>query len=548
MSKQKIKSDLTVTKALVYCRVSSAGQRTQGHGLESQEQRCREFAEHKGLQVERVFLDTITGNSGYEEREAMSQLMKYLDTHAGTRYAVIFDDIKRLARNTGHHLKLRMELRSRDVVPLSPNFTFEDSAEGDYVETIVAATAELERKQNARQVRQKTESMFRSGSYAFVTPRGYKRMRDTTGQVCHIKNEPDATIIQQALEGYAGERFKTKADVYHFLIENNFNKGKVKEEYVNNLLKNILYTGYFTYEKWGMNMLKLRVEPLISLDTYKIIQERLNSKERTTLRKDIREEFPLRGLLLCGDCKKPLTASTTYKKKGYTRDYYSCKTKDCTRYGKSIHSDRIHTDFDKLMATFTPKNSTLELARFKFEEQWNKREQRIIDQSKKVSQELKVINDKIESFLSLVSKTSSERLITEYEKRLESLYAEKEILASRSDTSTSDKDFGTALKLVMGVFESPYDYYRSGDVYDKRLAFELVFAQKIPFHHIDGFRTTNYTDVVKVFQQITTETPAGCAVIEEVRTIFEKRNDTTIYIPSFYPTPEITTSTSSVAF
>ena len=39
-----------------------------------------------------------------------------------------------------------------------------------------------------------------------------------------------------------------------------------------------------------------------------------------------------------------------------------------------------------------------------------------------------------------------------------------------------------------------------------------------------------------------------CAVVEEVRTIFVRRNDTTIYIPSFYPTPEITTSISSVAF
>jgi hypothetical protein len=39
-----------------------------------------------------------------------------------------------------------------------------------------------------------------------------------------------------------------------------------------------------------------------------------------------------------------------------------------------------------------------------------------------------------------------------------------------------------------------------------------------------------------------------CAIVEEVRTIFERRNDATIYIPSFYPTPEITTSTSSVAF
>ena len=30
------------------------------------------------------------------------------------------------------------------------------------------------------------------------------------------------------------------------------------------------------------------------------------------------------------------------------------------------------------------------------------------------------------------------------------------------------------------------------------------------------------------------------AVVEEVRTVFERKNDTTVYIPAFYPTPELT--------
>jgi len=29
-------------------------------------------------------------------------------------------------------------------------------------------------------------------------------------------------------------------------------------------------------------------------------------------------------------------------------------------------------------------------------------------------------------------------------------------------------------------------------------------------------------------------------VVEDVRTVFERKNDATIYIPSFYPTPEYT--------
>jgi hypothetical protein len=32
------------------------------------------------------------------------------------------------------------------------------------------------------------------------------------------------------------------------------------------------------------------------------------------------------------------------------------------------------------------------------------------------------------------------------------------------------------------------------------------------------------------------------AVVEDVRTVFERKNDATVYISSFYPTLELTTS------
>lgn len=44
-----------MTRALIYCRVSSIKQRLEGSGLESQEQRCRAYADDKGYVVEAVF-------------------------------------------------------------------------------------------------------------------------------------------------------------------------------------------------------------------------------------------------------------------------------------------------------------------------------------------------------------------------------------------------------------------------------------------------------------------------------------------------------------
>ena len=51
------------SKAVTYARVSSAKQVREGHGLASQETRCREFARHKGYEVIAAFQDDITGKS-----------------------------------------------------------------------------------------------------------------------------------------------------------------------------------------------------------------------------------------------------------------------------------------------------------------------------------------------------------------------------------------------------------------------------------------------------------------------------------------------------
>ena len=52
----------TNKKAVIYCRVSSARQVTHGNGLESQESRCREFAQYRGYEIIQSFSDDMSGS------------------------------------------------------------------------------------------------------------------------------------------------------------------------------------------------------------------------------------------------------------------------------------------------------------------------------------------------------------------------------------------------------------------------------------------------------------------------------------------------------
>ena len=123
------------TKALIYCRVSSKSQEAEGHGLESQETRCRDYAKAKGYQVEAAFPDTITGGGDFMQRPGMKALLSYLDAIPQENFVVIFDDLKRFARDTRFHLDLRDAFRARGARIECLNFKFDDTPEGEFIET-----------------------------------------------------------------------------------------------------------------------------------------------------------------------------------------------------------------------------------------------------------------------------------------------------------------------------------------------------------------------------------------------------------------------------
>src|ERR1035437_6950638 len=190
-----------MTKALIYCRVSSQRQVDEGNGLGSQEQRCRMYAQNKEYEVVRVFPDEgVSG--GLFERPSMHKLISYLDEHPTDEFIVIFDDLARFARDLNVHLKLKSELVSRGAKLESPNFTFEDSPEGELIENVVQAQNQYQRQTNRRQVIQKMKARLEQGYWAFGMPLGLINVKHPIHGKILVSREPYATIYKEAIEKY----------------------------------------------------------------------------------------------------------------------------------------------------------------------------------------------------------------------------------------------------------------------------------------------------------------------------------------------------------
>jgi len=487
-------------KSIIYCRVSSERQKTEGHGLDSQEHRCQEWAERKGYQNEMVFRDSYSGGGDFFNRPAMSELLKYLDAHRHTSYVVIFDDLKRFARDTVFHWKLRQEFTSRNAKLECLNFTFEDTPEGRFIETILAGQGQLEREQNRRQVVQKMKARLEAGYWSFSDcPPGYEYIKDPAHGKIPVLNRK-AVIVKEALEGYASGRFTEQEDIRKFLEEKKIQGGKpVYLDYVKRMLTRVFYAGYIEYPPWEVSRRQAKHEPIISIEVYERIQQRLKGKSTTHIKKILNDDFPLRGFVLCSECKQPLTASwSTGRNKKFP--YYRCKTKGCIERNKSINREEMENSFQTILGKIKPSESVLALTKAIVSDLWMKKEGEILLKMNSIDKELRSLENEKRILLERITKALDENVIQAYEVKISEISDNMAVLKSSSESFSKHRpDIGTALGIVFDFLQNPLKRWKDGDIHTKKLVLRLVFEQNLEYNRKSGFGTAFLSLPLRVF-------------------------------------------------
>ena len=481
-------------KAVIYCRVSGKKQTVEGSGLDSQEYRCRQYAAAKGYEVEAVFPDDVSGGGDFMNRPGMVALLRYLDARPHEKYVVIFDDLKRYARDVEFHLKLRRIMKERNATRECLNFNFEDTPEGKFNEIISAAAGELERLQMGRQNRQKAIARVEQG-YAVLSqpPIGYKYRKSPKGGKVLVKDEPYASIIKEALEGYATGHFASQVEVKRFLESHpqfpKDNDGEIRQQKVVRMLRQKLYAGYVEAPAWGIPVREGKHEGLVSRETFERIQDRLDGGVYAPARKDIKEDFPLRGAVCCSECNTPLTAAWS-KGKYKKYPYYFCREKACSRYGKSIARGRIEGDFAKLLIRLQPTESLAQIAATMFRDFWNTQLEQAASAAKTLKQDIQTVEDKIELLVDRIVDASNPRVVAACEKRIANLERERLILAEKAlEAGKPSRSFDELFELSIRFLSSPFRIWASGRFELQRTVLKLVFSEHLAYCRDEGFRT-----------------------------------------------------------
>ena len=490
---------------LVYNRVSSKKQELEGSGLQSQETRCKNELKTIGVPFDRSFQDTFTGGGDFIKRPAMRAMLDYIDSKPHKKFVVVFDDLKRFARDTEFHIKLRSAFKVRDVLLKCLNYNFDESDEGRFAEIVLAAGAELERRQNRRQVIQKMKTRMENGYWPFSQKKGYDIVKDVQHGKIAKPNKLGLRVLKPALEAFACGEFSNRAELCKELVKKGFwrsvrNPDKYIDD-VSTILSDCFYMGDIEYLNWDISRRRGRHEGIISATTFENIQKRIKRPSATgRVRKDITSDFPVRGLVDCS-CRAHITAAWS---KGRSKKYglYSCTNHLCPFYKKSIRKKDIEDGFISILKKAALKKEVGKVIEMVFDRAWKEEIVKLEKEEGVLIRQIRELDDKVRDFSDLARKAKSDQLRAVYEGQMEETALELERL--RGDRMPSQDDlvipYRTALNKATALLKRPHSAWKKMPIEEQHDLFYFVFDEKLTYDKQNGYRTANIPIAAILFE------------------------------------------------
>ena len=233
------------------------------------------------------------------------------------------------------------------------------------------------------------------------------------------------------------------------------------------------------------------------------MQERRSGIAKAPQRKDIGNDFALRGICVCADCGVPLRSSwSTGRGKSYP--YYLCQTKTCDAYGKSIPRDKLEGEIGELVRALQPTQKLFAMARGMFTLAWEQRRQQAAHITRSGRQQMAGIEKQIEALLTRIIDASNATVIRSYEAKVTEFERQKTILAEQLAAQAEPKGkFEDQLEPALTFLANPWKLWQTGHVGLRRTVLKLAFADRIAYSQNEGPRTPKIALPFKMLEGFT---------------------------------------------
>ena len=233
----------------------------------------------------------------------------------------------------------------------------------------------------------------------------------------------------------------------------------------------------------------------ISKATFAKIQDRITGRANAPARKDLHEDFPLRGAG-CSGCGNKLTASWS---KGLTKQYpyYLCQNRNaggtgekCEFYGKVISRAKVEREFEELLRDIQPSHDLVKATIAAAPIYWNRKVNQSRENAAVIHEEIKRADAQIEKLVNRIVEATNDRAIGALEGKLGELEQRKLVLTEQAANSTAPRPtFNESLELSRKFLANPCNIWISGIFELKRLVLGFVFPEALEYHRKSGYRT-----------------------------------------------------------
>ena len=290
-----------MSKAAIYCRVSTEDQEKEGTSLQTQLEACLKYCQDKGYEVAYHFSEAYSGLT--LERPKLNGLRELVRNEQID--VVMVYCLDRLSRDPTHGVILTGELEKHAVSLEAVTETVDSSELGKLINYIRGFASKLEaekiRERTMRGKRAKAmEGKIPSGGYQNLYGYDYIGVKEKQGGR-RIINENEATWVRQMFHWLVDEGMSTYA------ISQNLNNLNVPSKYGNRwsrqtvykTLTNPAYTGKTLYET--MELLPDLTPPIIDETLFNAAQKQLEINFKKACR-NTKREYLLHGHIYCQQC------------------------------------------------------------------------------------------------------------------------------------------------------------------------------------------------------------------------------------------------------
>ncbi len=483
-----------MVNVLLYARVSTDEQAAKGASIPYQKERLEQYCALWEYNAVKYVAEDYSAKS-FDNRPEFNKLLDFIKTNKGLVQKLLIVRWDRFSRNApeAYNMIARLEKMGIEVNSIEQPLDL-TVPENKMMLAFYLAAPEVENDRRSMNTINGMRKNRKSGRWLGTAPIGYKNARDGQDKPILVKSE-HAPLVVKAFQQFGTGNYPMD------IVRKQINKDglQISKNNFTRLLRNPVYCGMVkvsSYRNEPEELVQGIHEPIVTKELFYDVQDVIAGKKRFKAKiNKVREEFPMRGYLVCNSCGGTMTASLS---KGRTKrySYYHCQSK-CK---KRIPADIIHSSFEKWLSKISMKTEIGQLYLAIVEDVFKANE---YDREAEILMLGGEINKKTEMLDKAARKLINDELdAIDYKRLKESLNTEISGLKMRiSELKVVESDFMEYMTYGVTILSNLSYYYSTATLENKQKILGSVFPEKLIFSE-NTYRTAEPNELIDLLSNI----------------------------------------------